>query len=406
MYASRKILASPDLIDEMDSNSEYEYTYFIQQEQRRQGYLDSSSSLSSQSESPSPSSDSEELEEEDEQDYDDDDDEFEYEEDGSPRIEYTPLPPRQQPVPHFSRKQEYTDLLNSTPPGYYSYQRAHRPAYIQSQQHARALRYYQTEQFTSTPPPAVPALKVTSWPHDDECTGDNYNYSHNYNRKPYRRSVGKNGSGQQRRGGKSANTRFLDDLRVGVKLDCVHSGDMDKFWRVMGRECDDLNRNNNIKSTGNSNSSDSDNGWGRPDTAVTLSRSSTAASEESVPLTITVTKTISIEVQNTFTATVDSFDCKTVSNVCSDSVSSSNERLETAVTEKSFWGAADWYYDDEIDDEKRRTFTGGPIPSPSMVTGKEGGEKDGDGVVVGVELWKKFGMTVRKVRNVFGRTSG
>ncbi|KAF3914729.1 hypothetical protein AA313_de0208360 [Arthrobotrys entomopaga] len=256
MYASRKILASPDLIDEVDSNSEYEYTYFIQQEQRRQGYLDSSSSLSSHSESPSPSSDSEELEleleegEEYEQDYDheeeeeDDDDEFEYDQVESPRIIYTPLPPRRQPQPYIPRQYEYSDPVSGTPPGYYSYQRAHRPANTKSQHHSRALRYYQTEQFTSTPPPhshPIPALKVTSWPHD-ECTGDNYNYSRNHSRKPYRRStVRTNGGANGQRGGCiCADTKLLDDLGVCVKLECVHSGDMDKFWRVMGRENDGM----------------------------------------------------------------------------------------------------------------------------------------------------------------------
>ncbi|EWC43912.1 hypothetical protein DRE_01264 [Drechslerella stenobrocha 248] len=37
-----------------------------------------------------------------------------------------------------------------------------------------------------------------------------------------------------------ANTRLLDELGVCVKLECVHGGDMHKFWRVMGRECEGI----------------------------------------------------------------------------------------------------------------------------------------------------------------------
>lgn len=34
------------------------------------------------------------------------------------------------------------------------------------------------------------------------------------------------------------NARLLDELGVCVKLECVHyGGDMEKFWRVMGRDC-------------------------------------------------------------------------------------------------------------------------------------------------------------------------
>ncbi|KAK6508957.1 hypothetical protein TWF481_003725 [Arthrobotrys musiformis] len=34
------------------------------------------------------------------------------------------------------------------------------------------------------------------------------------------------------------NTRLLDEIGVCVKLECVHyGGDMEKFWRVMGRDC-------------------------------------------------------------------------------------------------------------------------------------------------------------------------
>ncbi|KAK6535950.1 hypothetical protein TWF281_000199 [Arthrobotrys megalospora] len=46
------------------------------------------------------------------------------------------------------------------------------------------------------------------------------------------------------------NTRVLEELGVCVKLECVHyAGDMEKFWRVMGRDCGRIGLDLDRKST-------------------------------------------------------------------------------------------------------------------------------------------------------------
>ncbi|KAJ6259993.1 hypothetical protein Dda_5638 [Drechslerella dactyloides] len=183
------------------------------------------------------------------------------------------------------------------------------------------------------------------------------------------------------------NTRLLDELGVCVKLECVHGGDMAKFWRVMGRECDDVQgiivgtwlTGDNVAGVDDVvpepepepepeeepetdeeenlyQSSDygdhfryfkekerEEREWEKEcrrrdmallDVPRPRSPAPTQMSEEPA-LTITVTKTVSIEVQSL--RTMDTIDCRTVRNMCLDN----GESGSSAVWDKSFFRGED-----------------------------------------------------------------
>ncbi|EPS35835.1 hypothetical protein H072_10749 [Dactylellina haptotyla CBS 200.50] len=325
MFASQKILASPDLIMNTESDYSYENESYQQYLQRlREGGASD----------PRFRIDDDEEDEETQQ--------FEM--------------PYIAPNKHVPGEWRFSETK-----GVY-YQK-----YPQDPHHQRALQYYQTDKFTPASPTGTMPLRFLNLAgYTDAGTNKRFFYpAGSY------RFVDIVPDGVPTPPATPpcicANTQLMDELGINVKLSCVHSGDMNKFWKVMGRDSDligtDLDRSNSSKPRGGSN--------GRPDTAATLSSSPTLTGEDS-PLEITVTKTILVEVQNTFTAKVDSSDGKNVYDVCCDSKGSSNERLDTAVTEKSFWGHDAFGYEaDGLDEEKRRTFTGG-LPLPTRERGMEG----------------------------------
>ncbi|KAF3916633.1 hypothetical protein ABW20_dc0104425 [Dactylellina cionopaga] len=238
------------------------------------------------------------------------------------------------------------------------------------------------------------------------------------------------------------NSRLLDELGVCVKLDCVHSGDMDKFWRVMGRECDGNGLEYNSGSyqkrrstigtasirrpqTANSRRPQTANSR-RPQTAVSLSRQPTLASEV-MPLTITVTKTvsISIEAQPISPKSVDSAECRTVCDIFFDGYGK-NDRSTSVSSDKSFWGV-DSSSDEEtittsvFDEKKRRKERAGDTGMPARRKDEDRGatgRREEPDVAINVSchevvgFLKRFGMTpkkvagvVKKVRNAFGRVA-
>ncbi|KAK6343915.1 hypothetical protein TWF696_007569 [Orbilia brochopaga] len=209
------------------------------------------------------------------------------------------------------------------------------------------------------------------------------------------------------------NTRLLDELGVCVKLECVHGGDMSKFWRVMGRECDDVqgigvedvevsdpepepqeDPEEEEEEEDDNRYETSDYGdhfryfkqrekeereWEkecrRRDMALLeVPRPKSPAPtqmSEGPALTITVTKTVSIEVQSL--RTMDTIDARTVRNMCLDN----GEAGSSAVWDKSFFRAEDeeserggWDFDGRSRSRSRRRPSGSRPGTARPQTGR------------------------------------
>ncbi|KAF3904071.1 hypothetical protein ABW21_db0202619 [Orbilia brochopaga] len=262
------------------------------------------------------------------------------------------------------------------------------------------------------------------------------------------------------------NTRLLDELGVCVKLECVHGGDMSKFWRVMGREYEDIQgvgvedlvvpepepeppEAADELSEEDDPYESSDYGdhfryfkqrekeereWEkecrRRDMALlAVPRPKSPAPtqlSEGPALTITVTKTVSIEVESL--RTMNTIDCRTVRNMCLEN----GEVGSSSVWDKSFFRAEDeesergWEFDGRSRSRSKRrpshsrpgtarpntarnrlrstTPAPEPLKEPELQVNVPCHEV--------VDFLRKVGMTpkkvagmVKKVKNVFGRTT-